>query len=279
MLAMKKQKTKLKTTAKKTTKSKAIKPKITKTKEVKQTSKLKKQKVLNHKTTKTSKTKKQKILKTSLLNNVHAEPQDEVILLEKNIYLSNKELFNEIKIAKKRGQMTDRLARMLQLLCAKYAKKGNFVNYTYNDDMQAYAMMMLVRTWNSFNPEKSDNPFAFFTQCIKNSFIQYLNQEKRQRNIRDLMLIDQGMNPSFNFDEQNETDLHIVEDEEDFHLLQKTFKQHKKSLINFDDEDINGEDINDEDIVKDDVTFINNDSSLLISDDSLSENYESDTSF
>lgn len=117
----------------------------------------------------------------------------------KTIYLNNRELLAEVTRSKKKGIMSDQLARMLQMLCTRYAKKGNFVGYTYNEDMQAYAMMMLVRTWNSFDPEKSNNPFAFFTQCIKNSFIQYLNQEKRQRNIRDLLLVDQGMTPSFNF--------------------------------------------------------------------------------
>jgi hypothetical protein len=90
---------------------------------------------------------------------------------------------------------------------------------TYNEDMQAYAMLMLVRTWNSFNPEKSDNPFAFFTQCIKHSFIQFLNQEKKHRTIRDLLLVDQGMNPSFNFEDRasGDGDSHFVDDEEDFH--------------------------------------------------------------
>jgi DNA-directed RNA polymerase specialized sigma24 family protein len=129
------------------------------------------------------------------------QPVQVVVPGSKNIYLSNRELLAEVKKAKKKGEMSNQLARMLQMLCSRYAKKGNFINYTYNEDMQAYAMMMLVRTWNSFNPEKSSNPFAFFTQCIKNSFIQYLNQEKRQRNIRDLVLVDQGLNPSYGFDQ------------------------------------------------------------------------------
>jgi len=114
-------------------------------------------------------------------------------------YLSNRELYEEIKRCLVKQQMSDRLAKMLQLLCSKYAKRGNFINYSYNEDMQSYAMFMLVRTWASFNPAKSNNPFAFFTQCIKNSFIQFLNQEKRQRVIRDTMLVDQGLNPSYSF--------------------------------------------------------------------------------
>ena len=137
----------------------------------------------------------------------------------KTIYLNNRELLAAVHQSKVKGQMTDTLAKMLQLLCSKYAKKGNFVNYSYNDDMQSYAMLMLVRTWNSFNPEKSNNPFAFFTQCIKNSFIQYLNQEKRQRVIRDEMLIDQGMSPSFGFGEFSKSNVG-EDDEQDFDIIQ-----------------------------------------------------------
>ena len=62
--------------------------------------------------------------------------------------------------------------------------------------MEAYALYMVCRTWKSFNPEKSNNPFAFFTQCIKHSFYQFLNKEKRQRDIRDELLVYSGMNPS-----------------------------------------------------------------------------------
>ena len=114
-------------------------------------------------------------------------------------YLKNKDILAQVILSKENGQMSDRLAHMLQTLCKRYGKKGNFANYTYNDDMQAYAMMMLVRTWNSFKPEKSNNPFAFFTQCIKNSFIQFLNQERRQRDIRDVLLVDNGMDPSLTY--------------------------------------------------------------------------------
>lgn len=89
---------------------------------------------------------------------------------------------------------------------------------SYNEDMQAYALMMLVRTWNSFNPEKSNNPFAFFTQCIKNSFIQYLNQEKRQRDVRDVMLIDQGMNPSYGFGDGTSQSGVAFEDEQNLDI-------------------------------------------------------------
>jgi DNA-directed RNA polymerase specialized sigma24 family protein len=118
---------------------------------------------------------------------------------KKKNYLNNKDLLAEVILSKEKGKMSDKLAHMLTVLCARYGRKGNFANYTYNEDMQAYAMMMLVRTWNSFKPEKSNNPFAFFTQCIKHSFIQFLNQEKRQRDIRDVILVDKGLSPSHTY--------------------------------------------------------------------------------
>jgi DNA-directed RNA polymerase specialized sigma subunit len=133
----------------------------------------------------------------------------------KTKYLNNKDLLKQVLLSKEQGQMTNELAKMLTLLTARYGKKGNFANYTYNEDMQAYAMMMLVRTWNSFNPEKSNNPFAFFTQCIKNSFIQYLNQEKRQRVVRDELLVNEGLTPSFNYQMEHENNSRLAHDEED----------------------------------------------------------------
>ena len=124
----------------------------------------------------------------------------------KKNYLNNKDLLAEVLLSKENDppKMTDKLARMLQMLCARYGRRGQFANYTYNEDMQAYAMMMLVRTWNSFNPEKSNNPFAFFTQCVKNSFIQYLNGEKRHRVIRDELMVNEGLNPSYTYQLEHE---------------------------------------------------------------------------
>lgn len=143
-----------------------------------------------------------------------ATAKNSITVAGKVVYLSNKELLAEVKRSKEANQMSNALAMMLQLLCSRYAKKGNFINYSYNEDMQAYALMMLVRTWNSFDPEKSNNPFAFFTQCIKNSFIQYLNQEKRQRDVRDVILIDQGMNPSYGFGDGTSRSSVAFEDEQ-----------------------------------------------------------------
>jgi len=141
---------------------------------------------------------------------VAEEAVEEVVAVvepvKKKNYLNNKDLLNQVLISKKQGSMTNLLAHMLQTLCRRYAKKGNFANYSYNEDMQGYAMLMLVKTWDSFKPEKSKNPFAFFTQCIKHSFIQYLKQERRQRDVKNEILIDNGLNPSHSYTLEYEND-------------------------------------------------------------------------
>lgn len=111
-------------------------------------------------------------------------------------YLRNRDLLPAIREARELGYMTDKLARMLLMLCGRYGTHYLYSGYSYNDDMQSYAMLMLVRSWASFNPDRSNNPFAYYTQCIKNSFKQYLNYEKRQRKAKDEMLIRQGYSPS-----------------------------------------------------------------------------------
>lgn len=114
-------------------------------------------------------------------------------------YLNNKDLLAEVMISKEKGRMSNNLALMLQTLCRRYAKKGQFANYSYNEDMQAYAILMLVKTWTNFNEKRGKNPFAFFTQCVKNSFKQFLNVEKKQTNIKNETLIKHGLSPSFNY--------------------------------------------------------------------------------
>lgn len=95
--------------------------------------------------------------------------------------------------------MNDELAKMLTALTTKYAKSPQFSGYSYREDMEAFAMMMLVKTWYKFDENRSDNPFAFYTQCVKNSFVHFLKQEKKQRNIRDEILVSTGLNPSNTF--------------------------------------------------------------------------------
>ena len=82
-------------------------------------------------------------------------------------------------------------------LCERYATRGNVRGYTYNDEMRAQAILQLTQIGLQFNEAKSNNPFAYFTAAVTNSFVRIINIEKRNQNIRDDMLEMNGMNPSY----------------------------------------------------------------------------------
>lgn len=101
------------------------------------------------------------------------------------------------KFDKDHGQITNTLARMYIKLCERYATRGNVRGYTYNDEMKGQAILQLTQIGLQFDESKSDNPFAYFTAAVTNSFVRIINLEKRNQNIRDDLLEINGMNPSY----------------------------------------------------------------------------------
>lgn len=99
--------------------------------------------------------------------------------------------------SKDHGQMTNDLARMFIKLCERYATRGNVRGYTYNDEMKGQAILQLTQIGLQFDESKSDNPFAYYTAAVTNSFVRIINIEKRNQNIRDDILEINGMNPSW----------------------------------------------------------------------------------
>jgi hypothetical protein len=101
------------------------------------------------------------------------------------------------KFCLKCGQATDELARMWMKLCERYATRGNVRGYTYNDEMRGQAILQLAQIGLQFDESKSDNPFAYYTAAVTNSFVRIINIEKRNQNIRDDILEMNGLNPSW----------------------------------------------------------------------------------
>ena len=99
--------------------------------------------------------------------------------------------------SKDHGQITNKLANMYLKLCEKYSLRFNWRGYTYNDEMKGAAILQLTYVGLRFNEAKSQNPFAYYTAAITNSFCRVLNTEKRVQNIRDDILESNGLNPSF----------------------------------------------------------------------------------
>ena len=118
-------------------------------------------------------------------------------------YITNGRMLPEVIESRKSGKISAELAKMLMMLTRKYAQRPCFSNYTYKEDMISEALANLCQNALKFNPEKSSNPFSYYTTCINSSFLQFLNVEKKHRRIRDQLLIDMGENPSFNFQEES----------------------------------------------------------------------------
>tara|TARA_R110000851_G_scaffold293410_3_gene447948 strand:- start:194 stop:1030 length:837 start_codon:yes stop_codon:yes gene_type:complete len=98
---------------------------------------------------------------------------------------------------KAHGKATNKLAMMWMKLCDRYATRGNVRGYTYNDEMRGQAILQLAQIGLQFDESKSDNPFAYYTAAVTNSFVRVINIEKRAQNIRDDILEMNNMNPSF----------------------------------------------------------------------------------
>ena len=96
-----------------------------------------------------------------------------------------------------RGQITDKLALMYLKLVERYSMRSNWRGYTYVDDMRGQALLQLSQIGLQFDESKSQNPFAYYTAAITNSFTRILNVEKRNQNIRDDILQQAGAMPSF----------------------------------------------------------------------------------
>lgn len=94
------------------------------------------------------------------------------------------------------GSATDKLALMWMKLCERYATRGNVRGYTYNDEMRGQAILQLAQIGLQFDESKSQNPFAYYTAAVTNSFVRVINIEKRAQNIRDDILEMNDMNPS-----------------------------------------------------------------------------------
>lgn len=99
--------------------------------------------------------------------------------------------------SKDHGQVTNKLALMWMKLCERYATRGNVRGYTYNDEMKGQAILQLSQIGLKFDESKSNNPFAYYTAVVTNSFIKVINMEKRNQNIRDDILEMNDLDPSY----------------------------------------------------------------------------------
>ena len=66
--------------------------------------------------------------------------------------------------------------------------RPNFINYTYRDEMISDGIENCLQYCGNFNPEKSKNPFAYFTQIIYYAFIRRIQREKKQTHVKHRLI-------------------------------------------------------------------------------------------
>ena len=121
---------------------------------------------------------------------------------------------NKVKEAEASGNTEPRIDEYLGECFLKIAThlsfRPNFINYMYKDDMIADGYENCVQYIKNFNPEKSKNPFAYFTQIVYYAFLRRIAKEKRQMDIKDKIIDKYGYSDIFTVDGSGNTDYNAV---------------------------------------------------------------------
>jgi len=129
-------------------------------------------------------------------------------------YVNNKEFLAAILEYKKsiekaelegepKPRITNYLGECFLKIATHLSYKPNFVNYMFKDDMICDGIENCVQYIHNFNPEKSTNPFAYFTQIIHYAFLRRIQKEKKQLEIRQKLIERTGYDEVFVADESD----------------------------------------------------------------------------
>ena len=142
-------------------------------------------------------------------------------------YVNNKEFLaalikyrEDIEIAEIKGNSKPPIPRYIGECFLKIANhlsfKPNFVNYMFKEDMISDGIENCVQYVHNFNPEKSQNPFAYFTQIIHYAFLRRIQREKRQLDIKNKIIERSGYSEVFDdnntLDGSNYSDYNSIKD-------------------------------------------------------------------
>jgi hypothetical protein len=130
---------------------------------------------------------------------------------KKQHYLDNKEFLRalinykqSVAKAKEKGLDKPRVNNFIGECFLKIAThlsyRPNFINYMYRDDMICDGIENCIQYVDNFDPEKSNNPFAYFTQIVYFAFLRRIAKEKRQMDIKDKLIEKSGFEEVFTSD-------------------------------------------------------------------------------
>lgn len=122
----------------------------------------------------------------------------------KRLYAEMVEYLNGVKEAEESDSTPPRIpeyiGECLLKISTRLSTKPNFINYTYRDEMISDGIENCINYIGNFNPEKSTNPFAYFTQIIYFAFLRRIQREKKQLDIKTRILEKSGFDEVFTAD-------------------------------------------------------------------------------
>ena len=124
-----------------------------------------------------------------------------------------------------RPQVTNYIGECFLKIANHLSYRPNFINYTYREEMISDGIENCLQYIDNFDPEKSKNPFAYFTQIIFFAFVRRITREKKQSKIKDKLL-----------KSSNLEDMIMVQEHDDAGAYQKQFMEFLQQY-NFSDPD------------------------------------------
>ena len=94
---------------------------------------------------------------------------------------------------RKKPDVTNYIGECFLKIANHLSYRPNFINYTFRDDMISDGIENCLQYMDNFNPDKSKNPFAYFTQIIYYAFIRRIQKEKKQIQIKAKLIANTGV--------------------------------------------------------------------------------------
>ena len=104
-------------------------------------------------------------------------------------------------------QISNYIGECILKIATHLSYKPNFINYSYRDDMISDGIENCIQYIDNFDPTKSNNPFAYFTQIIWYAFLRRIAKEKKQSYIKGKLIQDMPFE-MFEVQEGDDKDYH-----------------------------------------------------------------------
>jgi hypothetical protein len=125
------------------------------------------------------------------------EPDLEPIIKEEenSHYVDNKEFLAEMikwkkrynaaeESGRKKPPISNYIAEAFLKIAEHLSYRPNFMNYPYREEMVGDGVENCLMYAHNFDPNKSKNPFSYFTQIIYFAFLRRIEKEKKQSYIK-----------------------------------------------------------------------------------------------